>query len=247
MSEHFLEELGLTRGEIRVYLSLLSLGQTTSGPLIAESHISSSKVYEILDKLMKKGLATHIIKNKTKYFQATSPAKLRTYLASQEHRIEQQKNELEKNLPGLLALYHSHRISENAEIFTGLPAIKTMLWDMIEDAKPGEHYLFFGGVGKGYEKIFPKLYISYDTHRHEKKLTTRGLVSSHHQKLLAQLRYAKIRYVTHPTPSNIGIFRDKIAIQSWSEKPMAVLITSQELANQFREFFETVWTNAKAK
>ena len=49
-----LEEIGLTKSEIKVYLALLELGSSTTGPIVDKSKASSSKIYEILDKLMQK-------------------------------------------------------------------------------------------------------------------------------------------------------------------------------------------------
>ena len=60
--EILLEELGLTKGEIKVYLTLLKLGETTTGKIVEEAGISSGKIYEILEKLIRKGLASFIIK-----------------------------------------------------------------------------------------------------------------------------------------------------------------------------------------
>ena len=54
--KQLLEEIGLTRGEIKVYLTLLKLGETTTGKIIEEAQISSGKIYEILEKLIKKSI-----------------------------------------------------------------------------------------------------------------------------------------------------------------------------------------------
>src|SRR3989344_337750 len=62
MNEQLLEDIGLTKGEIKVYLTLLKLRETTTGKIIEEAQISSGKIYEILDKLIKKGLVSYIIK-----------------------------------------------------------------------------------------------------------------------------------------------------------------------------------------
>ena len=44
MIEEILHQIGLTEGEIKVYLSLLELGSTSTGKIIKKSHISGSKV-----------------------------------------------------------------------------------------------------------------------------------------------------------------------------------------------------------
>ena len=81
-----LEELGLTNGEIKVYLALVKLGETTSGPIVDESGISVSKVYYVLDRLAKKGLVSHVVKNNVKHFSAATPDRLLDYLKEKEEK-----------------------------------------------------------------------------------------------------------------------------------------------------------------
>ena len=52
METKALREAGLTKGEIKVYLALIELGSTTTGPLIEKSKVSRSIVNEILKKLI---------------------------------------------------------------------------------------------------------------------------------------------------------------------------------------------------
>ena len=47
-----LEDIGLTNAQIKVYLSLLELGETTSGPLIKKSKLQNSVVYNALNQLI---------------------------------------------------------------------------------------------------------------------------------------------------------------------------------------------------
>ena len=70
MKTEILEEIGFSKGEVKVYFSLLELGETTIGPLSKKADVTAAKVYPILEKLAKKGLSTHVIKSGTKYFQA---------------------------------------------------------------------------------------------------------------------------------------------------------------------------------
>jgi len=80
MDLHVLEEIGLTKGEAKVYLSLLSLGLTTTGPIVRESGVSASKVYKVLARLAKKGLVSYIVKKRTKFFRAADPERLLDFL-----------------------------------------------------------------------------------------------------------------------------------------------------------------------
>ena len=54
MKTEILEDIGLTQGEIRVYLALLELHTSTAGPIIEKAGLPSSVVYLALNKLLKK-------------------------------------------------------------------------------------------------------------------------------------------------------------------------------------------------
>jgi sugar-specific transcriptional regulator TrmB len=59
MNTKILEDIGLTKTEIKIYLALLKLGQSTTTNIIKDAGIHASKVYEFLDKLIKKGLVSY--------------------------------------------------------------------------------------------------------------------------------------------------------------------------------------------
>ena len=80
MELEILTEIGLTKSEIKVYLAMLKLGQTTSGKIVDEAKITRSKIYDILERLKNKGLVSFITKDSTKYFSATNPNNLLNYL-----------------------------------------------------------------------------------------------------------------------------------------------------------------------
>ena len=58
MTVEKLQGIGLTDGESKVYVALLQLQTATKSAIVKESSVSSSKVYEILDRLLAKGLVS---------------------------------------------------------------------------------------------------------------------------------------------------------------------------------------------
>ena len=50
--------IGLTETEVKVYLALNELGTSTISPIVKKANISNSKIYIILEKLIKKMTAT---------------------------------------------------------------------------------------------------------------------------------------------------------------------------------------------
>ena len=102
MIENALEKIGLTNGEIKVYLALLELGSTTTWEITRKSEISGSKVYEVLDRLIGKGLVSYIIKNNVKYFESASPEMILSYLDEKTKLIENEKRDIQKIIPELI-------------------------------------------------------------------------------------------------------------------------------------------------
>ena len=59
-----LEELGLTSGEVKVYLALLELGPSSAGEIIEKSRLQNSVIHFCLNRLKEKGLVSYIKKGR---------------------------------------------------------------------------------------------------------------------------------------------------------------------------------------
>src|SRR3989344_5083640 len=143
MISQVLKSIGLTDGEIRVYLSLLELGSSTTWNITKKSKISGSKAYEVLERLSQKGLISQITKNNVKYFEASSPEKIINYLEEKENQIESEKTEIRKKIPELILKQKNAEKSE-VKVFTGFEGIKTVNEDIISTLNKGEEWLSMG-------------------------------------------------------------------------------------------------------
>lgn len=103
MNIEVLRGIGLTEGESKVYLALLGLGQTTTGPIVKKAGVTTSKSYKILSRLEEKGLVSHVFKSKVKYFKAAPPPKVLDLIKKKQEELEQRRWEVEKKMPELLA------------------------------------------------------------------------------------------------------------------------------------------------
>ena len=125
MIEQALKQIGLTEGEIKVYLALLELGSCSTGKITKKSEISGSKVYEVLERLEKKGLVSSVKTNNVKYFEATDPQRIVDYLDEKKKDIENEKEEIEKIIPQLI-LKQSNSIKSEVNVFTGFKGAKNV-------------------------------------------------------------------------------------------------------------------------
>jgi len=88
LMKEILEKAGLSPGESAVYLALIDLGSTTVGPIVSKSGVSTSKVYSILNRLIKKGLVSSILIEGVKQFKAEDPRQLLEYVSNKEKELE---------------------------------------------------------------------------------------------------------------------------------------------------------------
>ena len=120
-----LEEIGLTDGEIKVYMALLRLGSSSTGPIAKESGVSRSKVYMILDKLEKKGLASHVEQRGVIYFQAAEPQKIKDYIRKRREDLEKLDKDFEGILPQLESVRKLAGKVQNVTVYQGFKGMIT--------------------------------------------------------------------------------------------------------------------------
>ena len=68
MDTSVLENLGLSKNEVLVFVKLLELGESKSGAIISKTNLQSSAVYNSLASLIEKGIVSFIKKNGIKYY-----------------------------------------------------------------------------------------------------------------------------------------------------------------------------------
>ena len=83
--------LGLSKNEAIIYLFLLKNPKITTGPIIKETGISNSRVYESLNSLISKGLVNYTIQKDGKYFDASPPEKFLEKELAAKGKIEKDK------------------------------------------------------------------------------------------------------------------------------------------------------------
>ena len=233
MNTKILEEIGLTKGEIKVYLALLELGSSTAGNILKKANIQNSVFHFNINRLIEKGLVSYIKKGKRKIYQAANPDNFLSYLKDKQKQVK-------SILPQLKAKASFAKEKEQAEIFEGIKGVTTALNILIEDAKKGDEFLFFSADVDEKNKNIQKFYKRYDAKRKDKKLTVKGITKKDLRQLFEK-RKLNMKYTDFPMPENQGICNNKLAIISWGKSPKAVLITSKTIVKKQKEFFNALW------
>jgi sugar-specific transcriptional regulator TrmB len=246
MNTKILEDIGLTKGEITVYLTLLNLGETTTGKIIDGAQISSGKIYEILDKLIKKGLVSYIIKEKTKYFNATSPNRILDFLYEKEKQIKEKEKELEKEIPLLLKLQESNKKEHETYLYKGYKGIQTAIFEALDHLNKGNEVLAMGVIS-GKEEKYNLLWQKWHNERIKRKIMCKIIFSEKgdYYKNFKKMKLSEVKILEGITPSAIDIMGENVLIFTYSKEPSCLFISNKEIANSFRSFFNTLWKIAK--
>ena len=106
-----IQQIGLSQREAEVYIALLQKNEFTVPELAKITTVTRTKIYEILQNLVRKGMCNENNKNGQKFYRSVKPKIiLQNVISNFELEIEQQKKvaiekekkaiiELEKKLP----------------------------------------------------------------------------------------------------------------------------------------------------
>lgn len=247
MNKKLLEEIGLTKGEITVYLTLLKLGETTTGKIIEEAQISSGKIYEILDKLTKKGLVSFIVKEKTKHFSAASPKRILDFVHRKEKELKHKEQELIKELPNLLELEKARKKYYEIRLFQGFKGIETIIFESLSQLNPDEIVLAMGVFSKKPEQ-FNLLWPKWHKKRIRRKIRCKILFSekrTDYYNLFKKMKHTEIKIIRGLTPAAVDIMGDRALIFTYGDNPSCLLIKHPEIVQSFTTFFNNLWDMAK--
>jgi len=251
MDTKVLENIGLTDGEIRVYLALIKLGSSTTGPITDKSKVSSSKIYYILEKLLQKGIVSYIVKEKTRYYQAEDPSKIKDYINKKEKDFQVQKKMIDKLIPELQFQQQLEKTKNEAQIYKGFKGIQTIIDKVYSSLKKGEIFYSMGIPSFQEEKYHE--YWEKEDHPKRIKLgirvkmlfnidTPKKVLKNRNKHWGCESRYMPIPV---KTPSWILIYKDVIVMILQSDEPLAIEINNKEIAHSFKQYFEAFWKLTK--
>lgn len=234
-----LEDIGLSKTEVKVFLTISRLGECRSGKVIEKSGLQSSSIFNSINSLISKGLVSYIKRSDVKYYKAAEPEAILDY-------IESKKQEYLKILPALKEEFKPTS-EEGVEYFRSIKGIKSLISELMIDSKPGDEYLTFAIEDpEEYQTARDKVFSTTKVLSQEKKLKMKGIFSEKIRYAPTRTTRMQKRYLSIPLPPNTLILNDKVAIILWKgQEPSGILIRSSEIANKYKLFFNHLWEIGK--
>ena len=241
MDTTILKEIGLTEAQIKVYLALLELGSTKTGPVLQKTGLSGSVVYRAIEELIEKGLVSYTIKAKTKHFTATEPKNLLRLW-------EDKKTKIEEALPELESIQKPAERQET-KMYLGWKGIQTAYNTIFEVLPKGSEYITFAAIVKGEPESVSIFFKNFHRKRLAMNYKVKIIVNEEDKKEFIK-KYGLLpgidtRFVADFAPTGITIFGENVLISTFEENPMAIIITSRQIAEHFKKTFYKMWALAK--
>lgn len=245
-----LKKIGLTEGEIRLYSALLDLGETTRTKLAKKSGISPSKIYDIANRLLEKGIISSVKKNGVIHFSAADPEKIKEFIQQKEAEIEKEKKLADEILPILLAKYQKTKEETDIEVFYGWEGMKTAFDDIVKSLDKGE-FNYILGASKGYDSKQADIFFSqYYLKKKAKGFGTKIIFNENVRENIKRISIFKekpneIRFLHQDTFTEINLYKNTVFIIILLKSPIVLKIKNREATDSFKKFFDSMWEMAK--
>lgn len=247
MFEITLQNLGLSPNEAKIYESLIFLGRSSVSQISTKANIHRRNVYDVIDRLLEKGLIFQIFQEGQNVYEAVDPKKL-------SELIYEKENELNKVLPELEKIYKKSPADEVAFIYKGLEGFKNYMRDM---ARVGKTTYMIGAKALWFTPDVPKHFLT----------NFQKSMKDHHVKYYTIFDYKvkdkmpeaikkvggeyKIFPKEYSTPGVCDIFGDYVVtfnsvdVGNFGDEGTIFVMKNKKLAENFRTWFQFMWDNLK--
>lgn len=232
-------DLGLNKNEAEVYLTLLSLGETSILGISKACLVKRTTVYSVIESLKKMGLVrTHQNGFKRRYV-AEDPKQL--------YKIfDKKRQELKNNLSEFSALYNNPGEGGIIKHYEGIEAVKNVFDSVLDDFGPGDEYLVISDSGKFLEqdeKYFRKFILKRSKRAVGSRMLLQDSSVARRYKKEEDVHKMKIKILPKDVmlTTNLTITPKKIIIHQLVAPAMAIVIENRNVVKMTKEMFELIW------
>lgn len=233
-----LENIGLSKNEIIVYLDLIKVGKSSAGDISKRTKIHRPNVYDNVENLTKKGIVTKTVEENRKVFYPVPPKDLLGYL-------KQKEENLRKVIPKIEELHHKPKEERKVTILEGFPSIRNIFISFVESGEP----IYIYGLPnipetlEGFVKYFHEKRI-------EQKICLKAIYNKDAEKRVREINkmeFSEGRYLTSKYDSNVTtcIWGNRVSFVFWDTPMSVILVENDSLAESYKNYFEILWNEAK--
>jgi len=233
------KDLGLSKSESTVYLSMLTLGSTTIMKIAEHAGIRRTTVYPLLENLQKKGLIRVEVRGFKTSYAPEDPKTL-------EAIIERKHEKVRGILPKLEAMYNLEGGESFIKYYEGIEGVRNVYEDLLADLYPHEEYLVFGDPDR-WSLVNSDFYKQFIKKRIKIPLDAKMLLvyspTAERYKQTEQNYGEEVRLLPPGVciETNVVITPRKLIIQQMIEPILVIVIENKSTIKLQRELFYIIW------
>ena len=244
--EEELKLLGLNEIDVKVYLALLKLGEASASEIAKKAEVPRASIYDILERLIKEGLVSHIVKDFKKYFSAADP---KTIVESLEYK----KKKIKDILPELEKVRKKTEEVSKTEIYTGIKGMQTIVNMTLEEKE-----MFVLWATRKTAEVMPYFMEKWHRERAKRKIQVK-IIYNDTEEIRKSIKQAKdylqlekggwnyrFLHISYLSPIMTVVFGNKVMLGIWKkEQPSAILIENKDIAETYKQYILSLWKIAK--
>lgn len=237
-----LQAIGLSANEASVYGSLLELGLTTTGPIIKKTSLHGQLVYQALENLLERNLASFIFQRGRKYFQASTPSSLLD-------NVRKMENTAQALIPRLKELQKTGADHLQVKILYGHEGFINNLQDVVESAARYDKIVrvIGGAAAKDFYRVIGDWYPNYVELLARKKVS-KWQISPENTATEFKNKFARekntILKIMPPDFSSLTQTRitpELATIEIYDAETVIIQIWNKAIAASYRTHFDYLW------
>ncbi len=235
----YIQDLGLSENESKVYLSSLSLGPATVLKIAKEAEIKRTTAYSVLETLKLRGLIINEVKGLKTLYTAEGPEKL-------EQIFEQKKDRFKKVLPELTAMYNLKGGESFIKYYEGVQGVRTVYDHILDGLKPGDDYVVISDMEK-FLSMDRDYFTKFIENRVKYNLNLRAILQdtsdAHYYKEIERNTTMTVKFLPKDTvlSANMVITPHRVIITQMAAPIMTVVIENRSIVQMQKEQFEIMW------
>jgi sugar-specific transcriptional regulator TrmB len=240
-----LRSLGFSDKESKVYIASLKLGSAPIQKIAKLATVNRATTYVVVQGFMNKGLMSSYTKGKKRLFTPESPDKLSALIREDKAKVEAKENTINEILPSLSGLYDTTQGGNRPQVkfYEGKLGLTAVREEILKTKSKEAFSIFNLDALEGVFTVEERA--GFTKKRTNKKVSSHSIYSSSKGDILQDSKSDRILYKyidksKYNSPIDITVFDDNLAITSFKEPMISVLIQNESIANAIRQILTLV-------
>jgi sugar-specific transcriptional regulator TrmB len=240
-----LRSLGFSDKESKVYIASLKLGSAPIQKIAKLATVNRATTYVVVQGFMNKGLMSSYTKGKKRLFTPESPDKLSALIREDKAKVEAKENTINEILPSLSGLYDTTQGGNRPQVkfYEGKLGLTAVREEILKTKSKEAFSIFNLDALEGVFTVEERA--GFTKKRTNKKVSSHAIYSSSKGDILQDSKSDRILYKyidksKYNSPIDITVFDDNLAITSFKDPMISVLIQNESIANAIRQILTLV-------